>query len=86
MDYGFFADGQEQALRGETKGSTPFLVVKAKPSMMILYSATRRQIKETVESTVRSVSELPMRAFRDAVVTELKQRFGDRAIAQAPPK
>ena len=28
----------------------------------------------------------PMPAFRDAVIRELKERFGVRAIAQAPPK
>ena len=27
-----------------------------------------------------------MLAFRDAVIRELKERFGVRAIAQAPPK
>ena len=52
-------------------------------------------IKETVESLnrlvyveliVRSDNEPPMFAFRDAVITMLKERFGVRAIAQAPPK
>ena len=52
-------------------------------------------IKETVESLnrlgypeliVRSDNEPAMLAFRDAVIRELKERFGVRAIAQAPPK
>ena len=51
-------------------------------------------IKETVESLnrlgyreliVRSDNEPAMLAFRDAVIRELKERFGVRAIAQAPP-
>ena len=28
MIYGVFTDGQEQTLRGEAKGATPFTVVK----------------------------------------------------------
>ena len=52
-------------------------------------------IKETVESLnrpgypellVRSDTEPAMFAFRDAVIRELKERFGVRAIAQAAPK
>ena len=52
-------------------------------------------IKETVESLnrlgypeliVRSNHEPAMLAFRDAVIRELKERFGVRAIAQAPTK
>ena len=52
-------------------------------------------IKETVESLnrlgcleliVRSGSEPSMLPFRDAMIRELKERYGVRAIAQAPPK
>ena len=52
-------------------------------------------IKETVESLsrlgypeliVRSDTEPAMLAFRDAVIRELKEHFGVRAIAQTPPK
>ena len=64
MDYGFFTDGQDERLT-ETqistaeipKGATPFLVVKAKPTMMIysflvLCKGTEDQValKETVQS------------------------------------
>ena len=38
MDLGFFTDGQEPTPKGDseiTKGATPFLVVKVKPSIMI---------------------------------------------------
>ena len=38
------------------------------------------------ELTVRSDNEPAMLALRDAVIRELKERFGVRAIAQAPPK
>ena len=52
-------------------------------------------IKETVgslnrvgylELIVRSDNEPAMSAFLDTVIRELKERFGVRAIAQAPPK
>ena len=52
-------------------------------------------IKETVASlnrlgyaelTVGSDNEPAMLAFRDAVIRKLKERFGVRAIPQAPPK
>ena len=53
MDYGFFADGDD----GEhTRGTTPFQVVKVKPSMMIWSLPVQWKrvedqaaIKETVE-------------------------------------
>ena len=54
-----------------------------------------QQSRETVESLnrlgypeliVRSNNEPAMLAFRDAVIRELKERLGVRAIAQAPPK
>ena len=35
---------------------------------------------------VRSDNEPAVLAFRDAVIRQLKQRFGVRAIAEAPPK
>ena len=35
---------------------------------------------------VRLDKEPAMLAFRDAVIRELKERFGVRAIAQAPPE
>ena len=38
------------------------------------------------ELIVRSDKEPPMLAFRDALIRELKERFGVRAIAQAPPQ
>ena len=79
-----------------------FLAVKAKPSMMIWSMLVQCKgvedqaaIKETVESLhrrgypeliVRSDNEPAMLAFRDAVIRELKQRCGVRAIAHAPPK
>ena len=54
MNYGFFDDGDD----GEhTKGATPFLVVKVKPSMV-------------------SDNEPAMLAFCDAVIRELRERFG----------
>ena len=52
-------------------------------------------IRETVESLnklgypeliVRSGTVPAMLEFRDAAIRELKERFGVRAIAQAPPK
>ena len=87
-DYGFSTGGDD----GEhTKGATPFLVVKVKPSMMIwsvLASGKcvggQAAIKETVESLNRLQypelivgpdTEPAMSAFRDAVITELKERF-----------
>ena len=92
MDYGFFTDG----------GATPFLVVRGKPSMTIWNVPVQCKgvedqaaIKETVESLnrlgypeliVRSDNEPAILSFRDAVIRELKERFGVRAIAQAPPK
>ena len=98
MDYGFFTDGDD----GEhTRGATPFLV-NLKPTMMIWSTPVQckgvddqEAIKETVKSLnrlgfseliVRSDNEPAMLAFRNAVIRELKERFGVRAIAQAPPK
>ena len=99
MDYGFFTDGDDGEL---TRGVTPFLVVKIKPSMMIwsMPALCKRvddqaAIKEKVESLnrlgypeliFRSVIEPAMLAFRNAVIRELKERFGFRAIAQGPPE
>ena len=99
MDYGFFADGDDFE---RTRGATRFLVVKVKPTMIISSMPVQCKgvedqaaIKGTVQSlnrlgypelTVRSDSEPAMLAFRDAVIRELKERFGVRAIAQAPPK
>ena len=105
IDYGFFTDGQEPTLKGDsetTRGATPFLVVNVKPNTMIW--STRGQcegvedqaaIKKTVESlnrlgyselVVRSNNEPAVLAFRDAVIRELEERSGVRAIPQAPPK
>ena len=86
----------------DTRGATPFLVVKIKPSMMLWSmpvqckgAEDQAAIKETVEALnrhgnpeliVRSDNEPAMLAFRDAVSKELEERFGARAIAQAPPK
>ena len=99
MDYGFFTDEDDGE---HTKGATPSLVVKVMPSMMIWSTPVpcksvddQAAIKDTVESLnrlghteliVRSDTEPAMPAFRDAVISELKERFGVRAIAQAPPK
>ena len=99
MDYGFFADGDDGE---QTRGATPFLVVTVKPSMMIWSMPVhcngvedQLAINTTVESwyrlgypelIVRSDNEPAMLAFRDAVIRELKERSGVRAIAQAPPK
>ena len=99
MDYGFFTDGDDGE---HTTGATPFLLVKVKPSMMIWSMPVQCKgeedqtaIKGTVESlnrlgcpelVVRSDNEPAMLAFRDAVTRELKERFGVRSIAQAPPK
>ena len=54
MEYGFFTDRDDGA---HTKGSTPFLVVKVKPSMMIRSMPVQCKgvedqatIKETVDS------------------------------------
>ena len=74
---------RKQALRGETKGATPFLTVVAKPSMMFRSMLVQCKgvdgqaaIKETVESlcrlgypelTLRPNNEPGMRAFRDAL-------------------
>ena len=88
MDYGFFTDGDD----GEhTRGATPFLVVKVKPSVLIWSTLVQCKgvedqaaIKETVESLnrlgypeliVRSDNEPAMLAFRDAVIRELKGTF-----------
>ena len=76
-------------------------MVKVKQSMMIWSTPVQCKgvddqaaIKETVESLnrlgyleliVRSDDEPAMLASGDAVVRELKERFGVRAIAQAPP-
>ena len=97
MDYGFLTDGDD----GEhTKGATPFLV-KVKLRMMIWSMPLQCKgvddlaIKETVELLnrlgypefiVKSDNEPAMLAFRDALIRELKERFGVRAITQAPPK
>ena len=99
MDCGFFTDGDDGE---HARGATPFLVVNVKPSMMIWSTPVRRKgveeqaaIKETVESLnrlgnpeliVRSDTVPAMLAFRDAVIRELKERFGVRAIPQAAPK
>ena len=99
MDYGFFTDRDDGE---HTRRATPFLVVKVKPSMLIWSMLVQCKgvedeaaIKETVKSLnrlgypeliVRSGNEPAMLAFRDAVIKELKERFGVRAIAQAPPK
>ena len=81
MDYGFFPDGDD----GEhTRGATPFLVVKVKPSMVIWSMPVqckgvedKAAINETVESLNilgypelidRSDNEPAMLAFRDAVI------------------
>ena len=89
MDYGFFTDGDD----GEhTRRATPFLVVKVKPNMMIWSMLVQCKgveaqatIKETVESSNRvAYPELILRS--DTFVTLLKERFGVRGIAQAPPK
>ena len=78
MDYGFFTDGDD----GEhTRGATPFLVVKIKPSMMFWSMLVpckgvedQAAIKEMVESLnrlgypeliVRSDNEPATRSFRD---------------------
>ena len=98
MDHGFFTDGDYDE---HSKGATQFLVVKVKPSMMIWSMPVRCQgvedqaaIEEMVESLNRlgypeliigPDNEPGMLAFRDAVIRELKERFGVRAIAQAPP-
>ena len=88
-DYGFFTDGDD----GEhTRRATPFLVVKVKPNMMIWSMLVQCKgveaqatIKETVESSNRvAYPELILRS--DTFVTLLKERFGVRGIAQAPPK
>ena len=94
MDCGFSTDGDD--------GEHSKLVVKVKPSMMIWSMPVQckgaddqAEIKETVESLnrlcfpeliVRSDNEPAMSAFRFAVIRELKERFGVRAIAQAPPE
>ena len=99
MDYRFFSDGDDGE---HTKGSAPFWVVKVKPSMMIWSTLVQCKgvedqaaITKTVELLnslgylqliVKSDNEPAMFAFRDAVIRELKERFGVRAIAQAPPK
>ena len=78
------------------------LVLRVKPSMMIWSMPVQCKcvedqaaIKETVESLnrlgsqeliVRSDNEPAMLAFRDAVIRELKEHFGVRAISQAPFK
>ena len=98
MDFGFFTDGDA----GEhTRGATPFLVVKVKPSMMIWSmlvhckdvedQAAIMEIADLLnrlgypELIVRADTEPAMRAFRDAVIKELTERSGARAIAEAPP-
>ena len=87
MDYGFFTgdDGEH------TRGATPFLVVKVKPSMMI-WSMPMQSCggPGSDQGNERVVEQTWLRAshvsFRDAVIRELKERFGVRAIAQAAPK
>ena len=89
MDYGFFTDGDD----GEhTKGATPFWVVKVKPSITIWNMLVQCKgvedlaaIKEAVESLNR-LGYPESLAFRDAVIRELKELLGVRAIAHAPPK
>ena len=99
MDYGFFTAGDDGE---HTTGVTPFLVLKVKPSMMIWSMPVQCRgvedwaaIKDTVETSnrlgyleliVTSDNEPAMLAFRDAVIREPKERFGVRAIAQAPHK
>ena len=81
-----------------TKGATPFLVVKAKPSTMVCSMFVQCKGVDNmaaIEKTVESLNRLgypelivkyepAMFSFRDAVIRELKERFGVRAITQAP--
>ena len=66
-------------------------------SMLVQWKGVEDQaaVEETVESSnrlghpevvVRSDNEPAMLAFRGAVIRGLKERFGVRAIAQAPPQ
>ena len=94
MDYVFFTDGVD----GEhTRGATSFLVVKVMLSTIIWSKGVEDQssIMETVASLnrlgypeliVRSDIEPAILTFRDAVIRELKERFGVQAIAQGSPK
>ena len=84
-----------------TKGVTPFSLVKVKPSMMIwsmLAQCTSVEVQAVIKATVESLNRLgylelivradiepAMLACRDAVIKELKERFGVRVIAHAPP-
>ena len=98
MDHEFFTDGGD----GEhIRGTTPFLMVKVDPSMMIWSMLVQCKgvedqaaIKETVESLnrrgyteqiVRSDNEPAMSAFRDAVIRELMERFGCPSNRTSPP-
>ena len=84
-----------------TRDATPFWVAKVMPSTMIrsmlvhCKSVELRQREKTVESLnrlgypeliVRSNNEPAMRAFRDTMIKELKERCGVRAIEQALAK
>ena len=98
MDYGFFTDEQEPTSKGDSenaKGAFPFLVVKVKQSVRIWsmpVQCTSVADEAANNVTVESLSRLGsnnapcMFPFRDAVIRQLKERLGDRAIAQAPTK
>ena len=63
-------------------------------SSLMETTVSRQEVLETIESLIRLGyleltvgldSEPGMLPFRDAVIGELKERFGVRGIAQAPP-
>ena len=99
MDCGFFIDGDDGE---HARVATPFLVVKVKPSTRIWSKFVhcksvedQAAIKETVESLnrlgypeliVRSDNEPAMLTFGGAVIRELEEHCGVRAVAHAPPK
>ena len=44
------------------------------------------KVWRTKQQTTKHIGYPELIAFRDVVIRELKERFGVRAIAQAPPK
>ena len=99
MDYGFFTDGQEPTSKDDgehIRRATPLWVVKVKPIMMIWGMLVQCKGVEdpagnqgngrVVEQASLPGVDCQIRQWTDAVSRELKDGFGVKAIAQAPPK
>ena len=79
---GFSTDGED----GEhTKGATPFLGGESQPSIKIEHVCAMQRCGGAGSN--QGIGRVVEQAWLpDAVISELKERFCVRAIAQAPPK